>query len=70
MTLSIDAIQRGIGHAATWQVWQHGELADQQLQSGTIMLDTPLPTATPACVPTVAVHARNSAAESRKHLDR
>jgi len=70
MTSSIDVIQRGIGHAATWHVWQHGELADQQLQSGTIMLDTPLPAATPACVRTVAVHACVAAAESHKHLDR
>src|SRR5258708_27295294 len=49
-------------------MWRRGELAGQQLPSGTIIVEAPLP-ATPAHVQKVAVYARVSSAENRMDLE-
>jgi putative resolvase len=49
-------------------MWRRGELAGQQLPSGTIIVEAPVP-ATPAHVQKVAVYARVSSAENRMDLE-
>lgn len=68
MKLSAYAKQLGISYHTAWRMWQRGELAARQLPSGTIIVETP-PAATPARVQKVAVYARVSSAENRKHLE-
>lgn len=68
MKLSTYAKQLGISYDTAWRMWQRGELAGQQLPSGTIIVEAP-PAATPARVQKVAVYARVSSAENRKNLD-
>jgi putative resolvase len=68
MKLSTYAKQLGISYDTAWRMWQRGEVAGQQLPSGTIIVEAP-PAATPARVQKVAVYARVSSAENRKHLE-
>jgi putative resolvase len=68
MKLSAYAKQQGVSSQTAWRMWQRGELPAHQLPSGTISVDVP-PTS-PAMRPQqVAVSARVSSAENRKHLD-
>jgi putative resolvase len=68
MKLSTYAKQLGISYDTAWRMWQRGELAGQQLPSGTIIVDAP-PAATPARVQKVAVYVRVSNVENRKNLE-
>jgi putative resolvase len=68
MKLSAYAKQLGISYHTAWRMWERGELAGQQLPSGTIIVDVPAP-ATPTRLPKVAVYARVSSAENRKNLE-
>ena len=68
MKLSTYAKHLGISYDTAWRMWRRGELAGQQLPSGTIIVEAPLP-ATPAHVQKVAVYARVSSAENRMDLE-
>src|SRR5262249_33565617 len=69
MKLSADANHLGISSETAWRRWQRGELPAQQVPSGTVMVEVP-PLAQGARPQQVAVYARVSSAEPRKHLDR
>jgi predicted site-specific integrase-resolvase len=68
MKLSTYAKHLGISYDTAWRMWRRGELAGQQLPSGTIIVEAPVP-ATPAHVQKVAVYARVSSAENRMDLE-
>jgi putative resolvase len=69
MKLSAYAKQQGISYQTAWRLWQRGELPAHQLPSGTVIVEVP-PTPPPAIRPQkVAVYARVSSAENRKHLE-
>src|SRR5262249_23630671 len=69
MKLCADANHLGISSETAWRRWQRGELPAQQVPSGTVMVEVP-PLAQGARPQQVAVYARVSSAETRKHLDR
>ena len=68
MKLSAYAKHLGISYHTAWRMWQRGELPARQLPSGTVIVDVP---PTPAAVrpQKLAVYARVSSVEHRKHLD-
>jgi putative resolvase len=68
MKLSTYAKHLGISYDTAWRMWRRGELAGQQLPSGTIIVEAPVP-ATPTHVQKVAVYARVSSAENRMDLE-
>src|SRR5262245_50587002 len=69
MKLCADANHLGISSETAWRRWQRGELPAHQVPSGTVMVEVP-PLAQGARPQQVAVYARVSSAETRKHLDR
>jgi len=68
MKLSAYAKQLGISYHTAWRMWQRGELAAEQLPSGTIIVHAPTPAASTR-PQKVAVYARVSSAENRKNLE-
>lgn len=68
MKLSTYAKHLGISYDTAWRMWRRGELAGQQLPSGTIIVEAPVP-AMPAHVQKVAVYVRVSSAENRMDLE-
>jgi putative resolvase len=68
MKLSAYAKQLGISYQTAWRMWQRGELPAHQLPSGTVIVDVP-PSPPAVRLHKVAVYARVSSAENRKHLE-
>lgn len=68
MKLSAYARHLGISYQTAWRMWQRGELPAHQLPTGTVIVDVAPPLLSPR-PHKVAVYARVSSAENRKHLD-
>jgi putative resolvase len=68
MQRSAYAKQQGISYQTAWRMWQRGELPARQLPSGTVIVTVP-PAPQAAHPQKVAVYARVSSAENRKHLE-
>jgi predicted site-specific integrase-resolvase len=70
MKLSAYAKQLGLHYDTAYRMWQRGEIAGYQLPSGTIIVTVPpVLQSQPTRPQQVAVYARVSSAENRKHLE-
>src|SRR5215469_510779 len=70
MKLSAYAKQLGLHYDTAYRMWQRGEIAGYQVPSGTIIVTVPpVSPSLPARPGRVAVYARVSSAENRKHLE-
>jgi len=68
MKRSAYAQQQGISYQTVWRLWHRGELPAYLLPSGTVMVAVP-PMPQAVRPQQVAVSARVSSAENRKHLE-
>src|SRR5215471_15238269 len=69
MKLKDYAAQQGISYRTAWRWWKLGKLSSHQMDTGTILIDTP-PASAQARTERVVIYARVSSHEHAANLDR
>src|SRR5215467_1191792 len=69
MRLKDYAQQQGISYKTAWRWWKDGKLPGHQMDTGTVLLALPSPSAAEQARRQVAIYARVSSAENKNKLD-